>query len=143
VLARSQHARELIEDGLAQAKISLVPIAIGEVIASQAGVVEQKRTQLAHRLWIAGKKADVLQKRVAPIRPSWFKRQILAARENVRATSHAAFGTADSIGEDRLERYHAQMRGPRRRLDALLLAARCRTQAKGAISLFIKAIKPC
>jgi coenzyme F420-reducing hydrogenase beta subunit len=142
VLARSQKARELIEDGLARAKISVGPIAIGEVIASQAAVVEQKRTQLAHRLWMAGKKADVLQKRVAPIRPSWLKRQILAAREDVRATSHAAFGAADSGGEDRLERYHAQMRGPRRRLDALLLAGRCRTRAKGAISLFIKAVKP-
>jgi coenzyme F420-reducing hydrogenase beta subunit len=142
VLARSQEARSIIEEGMAEAKISLLPIAIEEVIASQSGVVEQKRTQLAHRLWMAREKIDSLQKRVLPIRPSWFRRLILAARENVRATSHAAFSVAGSAGEDRLQRYHSLMRAPRWRVNALMFAARCRGKARGAISRLAKTFMP-
>jgi coenzyme F420-reducing hydrogenase beta subunit len=134
VLARSELAQDVIENGMAQSKISLLPMAVAKVIASQAGVVEQKRTQLAHRLWMASKKAAPLRKRVSPVRPSWFKRQLLAARENVRATSHEAFAAADAVGKDWMQRYRSQMRAPRRHLETFLFPGRCLYKARAAIS---------
>ena len=142
VLARSELARQVIESGMAQSETSLVPIAVDKVIASQAGVVEQKRTQLAYRLWIAGKKAAHVQKRVSAVHPSWLNRRILAARETLRATSHAAFRVADFAGNDPLGTYGSAMRAPRRRLNALLLPARCRTKTRGAISRILRALIP-
>ena len=123
-------------------RISMLPISIDKVIASQAGVVEQKRTQLAYRLWMNGRKGSSIAKASLPARPSWLKRQLLAARENVRATSHAAFSVAGSACKDIMQSYHSQMRAPRRRLDALLFPARCRNKAKGAISRLMNTLMP-
>jgi coenzyme F420-reducing hydrogenase beta subunit len=142
VLARSELVRELIEGGMAQARLSVLAIKIDKVIASQAGVVEQKRTQLAYRLWMTGRKATSLRKRVSPIHPSWLKRQLLAAGENVRATSHKAFGAAGSVGNDRMQEYHSQMRAPRRRLKVLLFPAKCRSKARSAISRLMQTLLP-
>jgi coenzyme F420-reducing hydrogenase beta subunit len=142
VLARSGLAGDVIERGMAQSEISLLPITVDKVIASQAGVVEQKRTQLAYRLWSASKNAAPLRKRVSPVRPSWFQEQLMVARENLRATSHVAFSAAGSSGEDRMQRYHSQMRRPRRRLNALLFSAGYRSKAKGAISRLINTLMP-
>jgi hypothetical protein len=142
VLARSEMARGIIEGGIARAEISLLPVTVDKVIASQAGVVEQKRTQLAYRLWMAGKKATPLRKRVSPVRPSWLNRHILAAREKVRATSHVAFSVAGSSGKDRMQGYHLKMCAARRRLECLLFPARCRDKAKRAISKLVHALMP-
>jgi coenzyme F420-reducing hydrogenase beta subunit len=142
VLARSELARRLIEGGMAQAEVSLLPITADKVIASQAGLVEQKRTQLAYRLWMTGRKAAPLRKRVSPLRPSWYKRQLLAARENVRATSHKAFSAAGSADKDRMQRYHSQLRAPRRYLEALLFPARCRSKAGSAIHRLMQTLMP-
>jgi coenzyme F420-reducing hydrogenase beta subunit len=142
VLARSELARELIGDGMNQGAISLLPIPVDKVIASQAGVVEQKRTQLAYRLWSASKKAAPLRKRVSPVRPCWLQQKILATREKVRATSHVAFCAADSSAKDRLQTYHAQMRAPKRCLQALLFVATCRNKARGTISRLVNVFRP-
>jgi coenzyme F420-reducing hydrogenase beta subunit len=142
VLARSGLARRLIEGGMAQAEVSLLPITADKVIASQAGLVEQKRTQLAYRLWMTGRKAAPLRKRVPPLRPPWYKRQLLAARENVRATSHKAFSAAGSADKDRMQRYHSQLRAPRRYLEALLFPARCRSKAGSAIYRLMQTLMP-
>jgi hypothetical protein len=142
VLARSEMARGAIEGGMARAEISLLPIAVDKVIASQSGVVEQKRTQLAYRLWMNGRKSVPLRKRVSPAQPSWFKRQLMGARENVRSTSHVAFSVAGSSGKDRMQGYHSQMRAPRRRLNALLVPAGYRNKAKVAILRLINTLMP-
>ncbi len=73
VLARSQTAKQLLEDGIAQGTIAMSPLTIDKAIASQVGVVEQKRARLANRLWIASRKGIHLRKRVEPVRPSWYQ----------------------------------------------------------------------
>jgi coenzyme F420-reducing hydrogenase beta subunit len=141
VIVRSQAARQLVDDGIAQGTISMRPLAIDKVIASQAGVVKQKRAMLANRLWITGRKGLRLRKRVAPVRPSWFGRLLLEARENLRKTSHEASVVAGSGGKSWLHNYQAKMQSSRWRMNALLLPGKCLGRARVAASGCIRIMR--
>jgi coenzyme F420-reducing hydrogenase beta subunit len=133
ILSRSKLAEQIIEGGIARAEISLQSIAVDKVIVSQAGVVEQKRKLLAYRLWMAGKKSAPLRKRVSPVRPPWFQRPELIARENLRATSHEAVSAAGSVGKDWMQTYDSVMRMDRRRLDIILHLAHYYDRVRTAV----------
>ena len=140
VLTRSEQARHWIEGGITRAEVSLQPMAIEKVIASQAGVVEQKRNILAYGLWIAGRSGVHLQKRVSPVRPSWFQRRVLVARENVRAVSHQAFRSSVPTSKDRISTYNLLMRNPHRRLNILYTLAHYQGKARTAVSRLLRTI---
>jgi coenzyme F420 hydrogenase subunit beta len=141
VLVRSPQAQALLRDGLSQSKVFLRPIAMEEVIGSQEGVVEQKRTQLAQRLWLAGKEGASLRKRVVPARPAWLRQQLLVAKEDLRAASHAAARAADGAGGDWMEVYQAQTRQHRRRLQLLQAAVYWQGEAFGVSRALLRRLK--
>lgn len=130
-LVRSAIAHKLIEEGIAQGAVKMEPLPIGEAIASQAGVVELKRTGLSNRLWLAAKDGLQLRKRVASVRPSCWRGLRLKARESVRRASHEAFVVAGSLtGSAWLQMFEARMRSRRMRLNAVLFPGRCVARAR-------------
>jgi hypothetical protein len=141
ILTRSNQAQKLIEDGMARGEVSLQPIEIDKVINSQAGVVEQKRKLLAHHLWISGKNGFHLRKRVPPVRPSLFMRQLLIARETIRATSHKAFTAAGAVRNDQFQRYIFLMKAPNRRRNILFFILHCRSFIMSPIYKFYRLFK--
>lgn len=67
VVARSELAHELLEQGARTGEITLIPETIDRVIASQSAVVRNKTEGLAHRLWVAERDGTELpRKRVTP-----------------------------------------------------------------------------
>ncbi len=118
VLVRSQQMQRLLQTGADQGELALRPIRVGQVIASQAEVIRRKREMLGYRLWLAKRAGQhVPRKRIALRRPSVMIRLYLNARENLRATSHAALRQAGSPSD-----YDALMRPARRRMAAVRLA---------------------
>lgn len=125
VLTRSEEAQRHIEQGIKNGEAAIRPIDIEDLIRSQAGVVERKGRQLSYRLWLAGRRAGRLGKRILPVRPGWYAGQIVRAREKVRKTSHQALLLPMAGGEARLRRYHSQMRLARLGLAILMFPHNC------------------
>jgi coenzyme F420 hydrogenase subunit beta len=117
VLIRHPRLRELFEGAMNEARLSMQPVPVDRVVASQAGVVSGKRGTLSHRLWLelqAGRVVPV--KRVGPVRPGALTRRLLACQARAVAESHALAVSLDSdstaVAEvDRLVRSHARLVG--------------------------------
>lgn len=88
VLVRSELARMLIKRGAESKAVVMEQLPIARVIASQRGVVLQKRTQLAQRLWMAKGREWNVPKRVAPLCPGVMQRLELFGKELLRKNSH-------------------------------------------------------
>ena len=125
VMTRSSEADDHLRAGIARGEVSLEPIAIQQAIRSQAGVVQHKRQALAHRLWLLDRAGLAYPpKRVEPARPRWLEQHIVAALEAVRLNSHEAMRSQRDEDPTGLDRYHALMRWPLRRLALLQQVAR-------------------
>lgn len=91
-LVRSRSALKVILAARNDGAVSLQPIAIDRVIASQAGVIEEKRMLLSYRLAIAAScGTPPPRKRVPARRPNLLVRELLRAREALRLESHRAW----------------------------------------------------
>lgn len=87
VITRSPLAESLLQSA-AGAELELEPLDISRVIASQAGGLFQKRTLLAHGLYLAERAgAPLLRKRVEPRKPEWVVKRWLLAMERLRMAS--------------------------------------------------------
>lgn len=116
LLTRSVLAQAAVERGIAEGALALAPIAVEDVVRSQAGVVWHKREQLAYRLWLADRDgAPRPQKRVQPAQPPLGQTGVLRAKEVLRAASHAAWQAARGQA-DAVARFTAAMQGPFARL---------------------------
>ncbi len=96
MLVRSLSTQAVVEAGRSHEQVFLQPIGIEQVIASQAGVLDQKRKQLGHRLALARLKGEVPIKRVPPRQPSYLAAELCRAREALRVQSHRAWNQSDS-----------------------------------------------
>lgn len=141
VLTRSPNALHVIEYGAELGHVVLSPLSLDKVSASQWGVVEQKRKQLAHRLWLAAESGVCIRKRVAPVRPSLLARQVLLARENLRQVSHKAFREAVNSASDPLQTYNLLTRTARFRLKGILVLERYYKRAKAVASKLLRFIR--
>lgn len=119
-LVRSALARQVIEPGIADGRLSLTPVTIEQVLASQAGVIAQKRQALAERLWLADqRKQPRPAKRVEPRRPALSTRLRLEVFERLRLASHRGIVEQNQASPKGLETYQRAI-GPHLRQIALL-----------------------
>jgi coenzyme F420-reducing hydrogenase beta subunit len=130
VLVRSRQALELIDQGQAVGELSLEPMPIGKVIASQAGVITAKRLGLRHRLWLASRKGLQLRKRVSPERPNWWRRMQADSKESLRVASLEAAASSGLSGGHWLQLVNARIRRSRARWHA--------TQIPGQFCSYLK-----
>ena len=117
VVTRSEAAQSVIREGIARQEVQLEPIAVEEVLRSQAARIANKRYLLARRLWMlhdAGEPCP--SKRTRPVKPTWHERLVLVARERVRAASHEAIKHQQELAPQGLKQYNLLMRTPLRRL---------------------------
>jgi coenzyme F420-reducing hydrogenase beta subunit len=127
VLARSGLAVQVLHDGIEKGEVELQPVSMERTIASQAGVVDQKRQKLAWRLWLAERRAGPIpQKRVAPMRPPLGQQLVLDAYEHLRSLSHVALLEQKRLDPVGLQHYHRRTRLARRRLAFYLSFGRSR-----------------
>jgi len=107
-LLRSEQLANLLQHGRHDGSLSLHPIPIDQVIASQMGVIRKKRMMLAYRL--AQTESGVSpQKRVQPIVPPPNIARQLVARAQVRDASYVALHLQQETGEPGLTRYREMM----------------------------------
>lgn len=118
-LVRGERAHALLQQGMAEGQLSLQPIGIEQAVASQAGILAQKRSLLAGRLWLADRQGDYRpRKRVPAQRPGMRERLGLQADELLRVASHQAMRAQREAGEG-LTVYAAAMARARRRANLL------------------------
>lgn len=104
VLTRSASAADLLTGGVTAGHLSLNPISIDRVIASQSGAIELKRTLLSHRLALAAEDEPTPRKRVAPRKPHLLLRALCRAREALRVESlRAGQGATGAVGPQGLD----------------------------------------
>jgi coenzyme F420 hydrogenase subunit beta len=121
-LARSELAARVLHEGLAEGELVLQPMSIERTIASQAGIVQQKRQKLAWRLWLADRRGTPRpHKRVQPVRPPLRQQLMIQAFEQLRAASHAGMAEQKQLSPTGLAHYHRRTAPAQRRL-ALCLA---------------------
>lgn len=142
VLVRSRAAREMIETGVSQGKIAMTPLAVDKVIASQCGVVNQKRAMLANRLWIASRMGACPRKRVEPVQPYGHQHLLLTAVESLRVASLGAVGASHKNGQVWIDECCRRIRWPQIWLNMLLLPRACITRAKTVASQTLHLVIP-
>lgn len=121
VVARSEQAKRILDDGVKSGDLTISPIDISEVVASQADVIYDKRHALAWRLWLADRVGQPRpRKRVISSKPTIFHLLLLRAQEAVRVASYEAIIAQRSVSATGSEIYGRIMVYPLRRLKFLL-----------------------
>ncbi|MHB9024889.1 MAG: Coenzyme F420 hydrogenase/dehydrogenase, beta subunit C-terminal domain [Armatimonadota bacterium] len=112
VLTRSKLAQQCIAVGVERGQIAMEPVTTDQIIASQQGVIQNKRCVLSYRLWMADRQRQTRPRtRVTARRPS-FRQQIqLILREAVRRRSHVAMRKQRCIAREGLAYYRGAMAG--------------------------------
>jgi len=115
-LIRSASVQSYFAAGEADGLLTLVPLDIAQVIASQRGVIQVKRAQLACRLWLADREAQPRPRtRLTPQSPTWLQHLRLVEQETVRRQSFAALRRQRETGERGITCYEREMRRALRR----------------------------
>lgn len=121
VVARSEQAKRILDEGIKSGELTISPIDVSEVVASQADVIYEKRRKLAWRLWLADSVGQPRpQKRVSSSKPAIFHLWLLRAQEAVRIASYEAIAAQRSASVTGSEIYGQIMAYPLRKLKFLL-----------------------
>lgn len=117
VLCRTQQVDEMMQRGIRAGELSMEPLDIRRVVASQYDPLYDKRRSLAWRLWIAehaGRPRPAT--RVAPVKPDPLRARLLKAREIVRRASGEAMALQRDTSPEGLEIYNGMLATPLSRL---------------------------
>ena len=124
VLVRSPDVLNIFSAARQDGSVVAKPLTIDRVIVSQAGLVEEKKVSLGHRLAIPGLSDGAPRKRVSPRRPPLWIRRLCWAREKVRAGSHLAWASSPGPDSFRFRVFESSMEPARNQL------ARCARVAR-------------
>lgn len=115
-VSRSARVEELISTGIREGELIMEKIPASQVIASQAGVVRQKREFLSYRLWLADRRGDSRpEKRVRAQKPTSLQAGIIRAGESLRQASRNAMTRQRASGRPGLGTYFRLTLMPRLR----------------------------
>jgi len=112
VITRSALAEAIIQDkGIRDGACQLKPIPIARVMEAQAGVIEQKRRLLSHRLWVADRKGwPRPKKRVSQIRPNVLEYLMILNANAIRRRSFSALARQRESGKPGLDLFIMEMK---------------------------------
>ncbi len=122
VVARSETAVCILDEGIKSGELNIYPISASEVVASQADVIYEKRYALARRLWLAdlaGQSSP--KKRVSSSKPNLIHLWLLRTQEAVRLASYEAIIAQRAASAVGCEIYDKAMVRPLRKLKVLLV----------------------
>lgn len=130
VLARTESAARVFEDGVGSGELAMSHIDAVEVIASQSDVLYDKRRALAWRLWLADRDLQSRPRtRVTARRPPLLRTCLLRVAEAVRTTSYEAMLAQRACSWKRLDVYDRALHRDLRRLRLMLRLFRARALA--------------
>lgn len=111
VITRSPLADRVLNWGIQTKELSMGPIPVRQVIASQRNVIHNKRIKLSERLWLADRaRSPRPRKRVAAHKPALFARWVHAIKEESRRQSFMALDHQRGSGVLGLDIFRAEMK---------------------------------
>jgi coenzyme F420-reducing hydrogenase beta subunit len=114
ILFRKEEPMHLLERGLANGDLWGKEIDIDQIIASQSGVIEKKRSQLAYRLYMRKERGRdyIPVKRVAPKKPPVTGKMLISSQLAIQHASREKFAElADGGSGKKTRQFKREMTG--------------------------------